>query len=91
MLDRVRVRISVELGPLSKPRLVLAIVEPKLPKGAAAAPRPTAFQEALAEEAATPRGGPRRGGGKKASRQQRSRGNPRSARRQPAEFRVQRS
>mmetsp|Transcript_12716 Transcript_12716/g.42240 ORF Transcript_12716/g.42240 Transcript_12716/m.42240 type:complete len:766 (-) Transcript_12716:933-3230(-) len=88
MLDRVRVRISVELGPLSKPRLVLAIVEPKLPKGAAAAPRPTAFQE---EEAATPRGGPRRGGGKKAARQQRSRGNPRSARRRPAEFRVQRS
>ncbi|EOD04687.1 hypothetical protein EMIHUDRAFT_453800 [Emiliania huxleyi CCMP1516] len=91
MLDRVRVRISVELGPLSKPRLVLAIVEPKLPKGAAAAPRPTAFQEAIAEEAASPRGGSRRGGGKKASRQQRSRGNPRSARRQPAEFRVQRS
>ena len=83
-----QVRISVELGPLSKPRLVLAIVEPKLPKGAAAAPRPTAFQE---EEAATPRGGPRRGGGKKAARQQRSRGNPRSARRRPAEFRVQRS
>ena len=82
-----QVRISVELGPLSKPRLVLAIVEPKLPKGAAAAPRPTAFAE---EEAATPRGRPRRGGGKKA-RQQRSRGNPRSARRQPAEFRVQRS
>jgi exosome complex exonuclease DIS3/RRP44 len=34
MLDRIRVRISVEIGPLLRPRLAIEIVQPRLPDAA---------------------------------------------------------